>query len=86
MTTTPATATNSLAISSLVLGLVGLAISALAAGGFTVLIGAVAVVLGVTGRTRANTLDYRKGHTMAVLGLVAGALTIALSIFPIFGS
>jgi len=86
MTTTPTTATNSLAIGSLVLGITGLAISAIAAGGITVLIGAVAVVLGVTGRTRANTLDYRKGHTMAVLGLVAGALTIVLSAIPFFTS
>ena len=80
MTTTPTTASNPLAIGSLVLGIAGLAISAIAAGMPTLLIGAVAVVLGTTGRTRANTLDYRKGHTMAVLGMVMGIITIAVSL------
>jgi hypothetical protein len=56
MTTTPAQSSNPIAVGALVQGIVGLAISALAVGVLTAIIGAVALILGVTGRTRATTL------------------------------
>ena len=86
MTTTPTTQGNPVAISSLVLGVVGLAGSVLAGGAVTALIGALALFAGFPGVTRSKALDYRKGYNMAIFGMVMGCIAIVVSIGRAIGA
>jgi hypothetical protein len=86
MTTTPTTQGNPVAISSLVLGIVGLAGSVLVGGELTALIGALGLLAGFPGVTRSKTLDYRKGYNMAIFGMVMGGSAVIVSIGRAIGA
>lgn len=77
----PRAARNGIGIAALVMGILGLITSWLVFGG---LLGLVAVVLGVIGRSRAKRGEATNGG-VALAGIITGVLAIALSVLIVVG-
>ncbi len=81
----PASPKNGMGIAALILGIVS--VLAFWTFGFGILLGIVAVILGVVGRNRAKRLEATNkgvattGLVFGILGIIAGAVFIALSVW-----
>ncbi|MBY6349562.1 DUF4190 domain-containing protein [Rhodococcoides corynebacterioides] len=81
----PASPKNGMGIAALILGIIS--VLAFWTFGFGILLGIVAVILGIVGRNRAKRLEATNkgvattGLVFGILGIIAGAVFIALSVW-----
>lgn len=81
----PASPKNGVGIAALILGIIS--VLAFWTFGFGILLGIVAVILGIVGRNRAKRLEATNkgvattGLVFGILGIIAGAVFIALSVW-----
>lgn len=81
----PASPKNGMGIAALILGIIS--VLAFWTFGFGILLGIVAVIIGIVGRNRAKRLEATNkgvattGLVFGILGIIAGAVFIALSVW-----
>ena len=80
----PATRTSGLAIGSLVTGILGIILSCIF-WPLGAILGLVALILGIVGLNETKKQPGVHGKEMAIIGIVLGALSLALAILVLIG-